>query len=62
VPFQVGYPAGLFPAGPPEWPRKGGLVKQENRLVQVHQLLLVEWPHCGRREKEKPKTPEKRKR
>jgi hypothetical protein len=33
------------PFGPPEWPRKGGLLNQTARLVDAVDLLRAEWPH-----------------
>jgi hypothetical protein len=36
------------PSGAPRWPRRGGLLRQTNRLFQACQLLRAEWPRLSR--------------
>jgi len=33
------------PTGPPEWPFRGGLLRQPARLAEAAQVLAGEWPH-----------------
>ena len=40
------------PSGPPRWPRRGGVMKQDNKLVEAFKLLRAEWPHIGERAKQ----------
>lgn len=44
VPWAVGGLGGAVPAGPPEWPRPGGLLRQPARLVEAVTVLRSEWP------------------
>ena len=44
VPWTVGL-GGAVPAGPPEWPRRGGLLRQPARLVEAATILRDEWAH-----------------
>jgi len=33
------------PSGPPEWPRPGGLLNQDSKLLEAVDVLRAEWPH-----------------
>ena len=48
------------PNGCPEWPRRGGVLNQDGKLVEAVELLRAEWTQLSRGD-EKPPA-EKRKR
>lgn len=52
VPWAVGGLGGVIPAGPPEWPRRGGLLRQPARLVDAVAVLFAEWSHVMQHEKQ----------
>lgn len=33
------------PCGPPEWPRRGGILHQPAKLVEATNILRAEWSH-----------------
>lgn len=35
-------------SGPPEWPCRGGILRQPGKLAEAHEVLLEEWPHVQR--------------
>ena len=44
------------PSGCPEWPRAGGLLNQDGKLVDAVELLRTEWnhlPHLTQRDEKK---------
>jgi hypothetical protein len=42
------------PCGPPEWPRRGGILRQDARLVEAVALLRGEWSHVSRKREQLP--------
>lgn len=47
------------PIGAPEWPLRGGLLKQPARLVHACKVLRAEWPYLGRKRAAVPVPPSK---
>lgn len=46
------------PAGPPEWPFRGGYLRQPNRLVTLYEQCRAEFSFVGKPEKKKPEPAE----
>lgn len=50
------------PNGCPEWPRAGGMLRQDGKLVEAVELLRAEWTHLPRGEKKQPAADEGKRR
>jgi len=46
------------PAGPPEWPRPGGLMRQAAKLVEAVRILRNEWPKLRPKGKDRKRKDE----
>jgi hypothetical protein len=45
-----------MPSGPPQWPLRGGLLKQPGRLADAARVFADEWPHVMASRKAKAKA------
>ena len=49
MPWVLPFGGRGMPAGPPEWPLRGGVLRQPARLADVAEVLAAEWGQVGRK-------------
>lgn len=49
-----------MPLGAPEWPRRGGLLRQPRRLVEACKLLRAEWHYLDRKKADEDRERKRR--